>query len=35
MGTRLRAVTHLDISDEDVDRAAELIPRALGVPARV
>jgi threonine aldolase len=35
MGTRLRAVTHLDISDEDIDRAAELIPRALGVPARV
>lgn len=35
MGSRLRAVTHLDISDEDVDRAAELIPRALGVPARV
>ena len=35
MGSRLRAVTHLDISDEDVDRAAELIPRALAVPARV
>ncbi len=35
MGSRLRAVTHLDISDEDIDRAAELIPRALGVPARV
>jgi threonine aldolase len=34
-GSRLRAVTHLDISDEDVNRAAELIPRALGVPARV
>jgi threonine aldolase len=34
-GTRLRAVTHLDISDEEVERAAELIPRALGVPARV
>jgi len=35
MGTRLRAVTHLDISDEDVERAAEVIPRALGVPVRV
>jgi threonine aldolase len=34
-GTRLRAVTHLDITDEDIERAAELIPRALGVPARV
>ena len=27
----LRALTHLDISDGDVDRAAELIPKALGV----
>ena len=27
----LRAVTHLDISDEDVERAVEVIPRALGV----
>ncbi len=26
----LRAVTHLGISDDDVERAAELIPRALG-----
>jgi threonine aldolase len=34
-GTKLRAVTHLDIADEDIARAAELIPRALGVPARV
>jgi threonine aldolase len=34
-GTKLRAVTHLDITDEDIARAAELIPRALGVPARV
>jgi threonine aldolase len=34
-GTKLRAVTHLDITDEDIDRAIELIPRALGVPARV
>jgi threonine aldolase len=29
----LRAVTHLDIDDEDVDQAIELIPRALGVLA--
>ncbi len=29
----LRAVTHLDIGDEDVDRALELVPRALGVLA--
>jgi threonine aldolase len=35
MGSRLRAVTHLDITDEDIERAAELIPRALGVPVRV
>jgi threonine aldolase len=28
--TILRAVTHLDITDEDVDRAAELVPQALG-----
>jgi threonine aldolase len=34
-GTKLRAVTHLDITDEDIERAADLIPRALGVPARV
>jgi threonine aldolase len=31
--TVLRAVTHLGISDEDVERAAELIPRALAVAA--
>jgi hypothetical protein len=34
--TILRAVTHLDITDDDVDRAAELVPQALGaapVPA--
>ena len=31
--TRLRAVTHLDVSDDDVDRAIELIPRALGALA--
>jgi threonine aldolase len=28
--TKLRAVTHLDVNDEDIDRAIELIPRALG-----
>jgi threonine aldolase len=27
----LRAVTHLDVSDEDIDQAIEKIPRALGV----
>jgi threonine aldolase len=27
----VRAVTHLDITDEDVERALEAIPRALGV----
>jgi threonine aldolase len=27
----LRALTHLDVSDEDIDRAVELIPKALGV----
>ncbi len=32
--TVLRAVTHLDVSEEDIDRALELIPRALGVLAR-
>jgi threonine aldolase len=26
----LRAVTHLDVDDEDVERALELIPQALG-----
>ncbi|HET7856835.1 MAG TPA: GntG family PLP-dependent aldolase [Gaiellaceae bacterium] len=31
----LRAVTHLDVSDDDITRAGEAIPRALGVPARV
>jgi len=29
--TKLRAVTHLDVSDDDIERAIELIPRALGV----
>jgi threonine aldolase len=28
--TVVRAVTHLDVSDEDIDRAIELIPTALG-----
>jgi threonine aldolase len=32
--TVLRAVTHLDVSDEDIERAVELIPRSLGVLAR-
>jgi threonine aldolase len=32
--TRLRAVTHLDIDDDDIERAVELIPRALGALAR-
>jgi threonine aldolase len=31
----LRAVTHLAITDEDIDRASDAIPRALGVAARV
>jgi threonine aldolase len=30
----LRAVTHLDISDDDVDQAIELVPKALGTLAR-
>jgi len=32
--TVIRAVTHLGISDEDIERAVELIPRALGTAAR-
>ena len=32
--TRLRAVTHLDVGDDDIERAVELIPRALGTLAR-
>jgi threonine aldolase len=28
--TRLRAVTHLDVGDDEIERAVELIPRALG-----
>src|SRR5205085_8058913 len=31
--TVLRVATHLDVSDEDVERAIELVPRALGVLA--
>ena len=31
---RIRAVTHLDVSDEDIEEASEAIPRALGVLAR-
>jgi threonine aldolase len=30
----LRALTHLDVTDDDIDRAIELVPRALGVLAR-
>jgi threonine aldolase len=33
-GGRLRAVTHLDVDDDAVDRAIELVPRALGALAR-
>jgi threonine aldolase len=29
--TKLRAVTHLDVTDDDIERAIEQIPRALGV----
>ena len=32
--TRLRAVTHLDVTDDDVERALELVPRALGALVR-
>ena len=32
--TKLRAVTHLDVSDEDIERAIALIPRALGALVR-
>ncbi len=30
----LRAVTHLDVTDEDVDRACALVPEALATPVR-
>ena len=29
--TVIRAVTHLDVSDDDIERAVELAPRALGI----
>ena len=32
--TKLRAVTHLDIGDDDIEAAIDAIPRALGVLAR-
>jgi threonine aldolase len=32
--TKLRAVTHLDIGDEEIEQAVELIPRTLGALAR-
>jgi threonine aldolase len=32
--TVVRAVTHLDISDDDIDAAIQAIPRALQVLAR-
>jgi len=31
---KLRAVTHLDVTDEDIDAAIEAMPRALGALAR-
>jgi threonine aldolase len=31
--TLIRAVTHLDVSDDDIDRAIGLAPRALGIRA--
>jgi 4-aminobutyrate aminotransferase-like enzyme len=33
--TVVRAVTHLDVSDEDIDVALEAIPAALGALSRV
>ncbi len=30
--TVARAVTHLDVTDDDIDRACELVPAALGLP---
>jgi threonine aldolase len=32
--TKLRAVTHLDVGDEEIEQAVELIPRTLGALAR-
>jgi len=31
----LRAVTHLDVGDADIEEAIEAVPRALGALARV
>jgi hypothetical protein len=31
----LRVATHMGVSDDDVDQAIELIPKALGVLAHV
>jgi hypothetical protein len=31
----LRAVTYLGLTDEDIERAIDAIPRALGVLARI
>jgi hypothetical protein len=33
--TVVRAVTHLDLGDEEIERACELVPRALGALAPV
>ena len=33
--TILRALTHLDISDDDIERAIDVVPDALGAGARV
>jgi threonine aldolase len=30
----IRALTHLDVDDDDVDRACELVPAAIGTPVR-
>jgi threonine aldolase len=30
----IRAVTHLDVDDDDVERACELVPAAIGTPVR-
>jgi threonine aldolase len=32
--TRLRAVTHLDVDDDDIEQAIEILPQALGTLAR-
>jgi hypothetical protein len=33
--TILRALTHLDVSDDDIERAIDVVPDALGAGARV